>query len=341
MMGEPAGASQRPGRFANVPPVAAKTSGETGPVLSIGALSRATGVPVETLRTWERRYGVPRARRRSSGHRVYPLDDVAHLRRVVRALELGHRPSQVLRLADADLEALLDAAQGMVVPSAAPAPRTARVARSKAARTAAGRAGSMERELMDAVTAFDSSAFQSALELALLRRTRVAFLEEVAAPFMTRVGRAVERGALDIRHEHFAAGVTGDLLRGLRRRVETPRPSRHVALGLLPGHAHELGLLMAALVFADQGWGIVYLGPETPVEQFVSLAADTQLDAVAISVASTGAGAATTAALRRVREGLPAGTMLVVGGAGAPARLSGAHAFHDLRSLERWLQGRR
>jgi len=46
--------------------------------LTIGSLSRATGIPVETLRTWERRYQYPRPVRKPSGHRLYPLDSVAH-----------------------------------------------------------------------------------------------------------------------------------------------------------------------------------------------------------------------------------------------------------------------
>ena len=43
---------------------------------SIGELSRRTGVPVATLRTWEVRYGQPRARRLPSGHRRYDDDAV-------------------------------------------------------------------------------------------------------------------------------------------------------------------------------------------------------------------------------------------------------------------------
>ena len=44
--------------------------------LTIGALSRATQIPPATLRTWERRYGVPKASRKPSGHRLYPLEAV-------------------------------------------------------------------------------------------------------------------------------------------------------------------------------------------------------------------------------------------------------------------------
>jgi len=58
-------------------------SGETkGARLSIGALSRATGIPVETLRTWEGRYGFPVPERRPSGHRVYALSTIPRLRRI-------------------------------------------------------------------------------------------------------------------------------------------------------------------------------------------------------------------------------------------------------------------
>jgi hypothetical protein len=66
-------------------------------LLSIGALSAATGIPVETLRTWERRYGYPRPQRKPSGHRVYPVTAVPRLRRVAQAIARGHRAAEVLR----------------------------------------------------------------------------------------------------------------------------------------------------------------------------------------------------------------------------------------------------
>ena len=44
--------------------------------LGIGALSRSTGIPINTLRTWERRYGVPAPERTDGGQRVYDVADV-------------------------------------------------------------------------------------------------------------------------------------------------------------------------------------------------------------------------------------------------------------------------
>src|SRR4051812_25001360 len=65
--------------------------------LSIGTLSSATGVPVDTLRTWERRYGFPSPTARTEGsHRRYAAETIAQVQLIVRALELGHRPSAVV-----------------------------------------------------------------------------------------------------------------------------------------------------------------------------------------------------------------------------------------------------
>ena len=78
-------------------------------MLSIGALSIATGVPVETIRSWERRYGYPVAERKPSGHRVYSLDAVPRLQLVARALSQGHRAAEVVGASESALESLLAA----------------------------------------------------------------------------------------------------------------------------------------------------------------------------------------------------------------------------------------
>ena len=55
-----------------------------------GVAARLAGVPVETLRVWERRYGVIRPRKSSSGQRLYSADDVRRLTLIKQLLDLGH-----------------------------------------------------------------------------------------------------------------------------------------------------------------------------------------------------------------------------------------------------------
>ena len=64
--------------------------------LTIGAVSRASGIPTNTLRTWERRYGFPEPRRTEGGHRLYPKSVVEHLIAIRQALAAGRRPGQVV-----------------------------------------------------------------------------------------------------------------------------------------------------------------------------------------------------------------------------------------------------
>ncbi len=58
-------------------------------VLSIGEVSRRTGIPVAGLRNWEQRYGLPRPQRSPSGQRRYTEADCDLLTEVLRRRAAG------------------------------------------------------------------------------------------------------------------------------------------------------------------------------------------------------------------------------------------------------------
>jgi len=57
--------------------------------MSIGALSRRSGVHIETIRYYERAGVLPKARRAASGRRIYGEDDAGRLAFIRHARELG------------------------------------------------------------------------------------------------------------------------------------------------------------------------------------------------------------------------------------------------------------
>ena len=57
--------------------------------LTIGAVAKRAGVPIDTIRYYEREGLLPEAPRRASGYRSYGEDAVAQLRFIRRAKELG------------------------------------------------------------------------------------------------------------------------------------------------------------------------------------------------------------------------------------------------------------
>jgi methanogenic corrinoid protein MtbC1/DNA-binding transcriptional MerR regulator len=292
--------------------------------LSIGALSRATGIAVETLRTWESRYGFPLPERKPSGHRVYPVSAVPRLRRIAQALTLGHRAGQVVGASDEALDRLLET-------SAAPPP--AYNATAPGLPPVEDLAGQLKL-----IEAFDGERLSRSFLADWARMGPVEFLETNIAPLVRAVGDAWEQGEIEIRHEHFFSERLGDLLRSLRMPREERATGPLVAFATLPGEAHGLGLQMAALVLATAGCRVLYLGTEVPIPQIASLARDLSARVVAISVSASSRGTAAHA-LRRLREALPRRTLLITGGEGAPAPRPGIEAIGSLRDLDAW--GRR
>jgi methanogenic corrinoid protein MtbC1 len=299
---------------------------DVGAWLSIGALSRATGIAVETLRTWESRYGFPVPERKPSGHRVYPVSAVPRLRRVAQALSLGHRAGQVVGVSEEALGRLLETSAA--APLAPPA----------AAATAFAPAEDLAGQLR-LVKAFDGDRLTRSFLADWARMGPVEFLESGIAPLVRAVGEAWEQNDLEVRHEHFVSERIGDLLRSLRMPLEERAAGPLVAFATLPGEAHGLGLQMAALVLAAAGCRVLYLGTEVPIPQIAALARDLSARAVAVSVSTATKGAASAAALRRLREALPRRVLLVAGGEGAPASRPGIDAVPSLRELDAW--GRR
>lgn len=294
-----------------------------GARLSIGALSRATGIPVETLRTWEARYGFPVPQRKPSGHRVYPVSSVARLRRVSEALARGHRAGDVVPVPEAALERLL----ASTTPSSG-APASAGLA-------LVGGPFDMSAALQ-AVRDFDGERLTRLLLSEAARLGPLEFLETRVAPTVREVGAAWERGDLDIRHEHFFSEKAADLLRSLRLPLEERAGGPLVVMATLPGEQHGLGLQMAGLTLSAAGCRVVQLGTEVPLDQIVTLVRDLSARAVGLSVSLARRGPTTEAHVRRLREQLPRRVALLLGGQGAPGTRAGVERFPDLRRLDAW-----
>lgn len=69
----------------------------------IGAVSRLTGIPTDTLRIWERRYEVVQPERTEKGGRLYTQDDVTRLTMIKTLVDRGHAIGTIARLGGREL----------------------------------------------------------------------------------------------------------------------------------------------------------------------------------------------------------------------------------------------
>ncbi len=299
---------------------ALRTAASAAGKLSIGALSRASGVPSETLRTWEQRYGFPAAERKPSGHRLYPAGTVARVRRIADAIAGGHRASSVVAATDAELDRLLSATALQTAPApSAPMP-----------------SGEPPGDLLAAVEAFDADRLTTALWSDWARLGPSGFLQVTVAPLVERVGRAWADGRMEIRHEHFLSERLGDVMRAIRLPLDQRASGPAVVCATLPGELHALGLQMAALALAAAGLRVVYLGTEVPPVELARVARDVGARAVAVSVSAAADREAVKRHLGRLREALPRSVVMLLGGQGAPPGRANAAAVADFAGLDRW-----
>ena len=78
----------------------------TDELYRIGAVSKLTGVTVECLRAWERRYGLQPAER-AGKTRFYSLEQIERLKKIKALLDRGHAISQLIKLSTEELDSRL------------------------------------------------------------------------------------------------------------------------------------------------------------------------------------------------------------------------------------------
>ena len=254
-------------------------------LLRIGELSRRVGVPVESLRAWERRYGLLDPSRTQGGFRLYGEDDVARVLAMRANLERGLFAAEAARLALADDVGDEPAAPGPVVDA---------------------------DELAAALDRFDEAGAQRALDSLLAALTLDVVLRDVLLPYLHELGERWERGEVSVAQEHFASNLIRGRLMSLARSWDRGMGPRAL-LACVEGERHDLPLVCFGLALRGHGWRISYLGADTPIASLAEALRTLAPDAVVVSGTVRGAFGATATKLRKIALDAP----LFVAGAAA------------------------
>ncbi len=293
----------------------------------IRAVAKLTGIPVDTIRAWERRYAAVQPQRSTRG-RAYSEQEVQRLTLLRDAVARGHSIGQVATTPDDDLKALLRRTDDMVSGSSA--------------RGKVKSADSVLAAVLQSIEAFDyAGADRELSRLSVSTADPRKLVHEIALPLMRITGERWHDGRFTIAQEHMVTALLTGLLGSLMRIYAAPNPPVKVLFATPENEFHGFGVLAAAMLAAARGTGAIHLGTNLPAREILHAARRTEADAIMLGVCGAKAESVIPA-LQEIQKGIRERTQLWVGGADseslAKAALDcGAVVLKDFREFEQKL----
>lgn len=280
--------------------------------ISIAAVERDTGLGKDTLRVWERRYGFPQPLRDAFGERVYPAEQVEHLRLIKRLMDQGLRPGALLRQPIAELNEKLAAGSAKVS------------------------ADDTADWIVPMLKARDIDPLRAELAQRQARDGLERFVIETVPALNRRIGDGWMNGEIAIFEEHLYTELVQNQLRSSIHALGGRGTRPQILLTTVKGEEHILGLLMVEALLAANGAFALSLGAQTPIADIVGAAQATNADIVALSFSGAYPWRNTRNALIELRAALPEGIELWAGGAGLDGRarsVAGVRVIGALRDI--------
>lgn len=272
----------------------------------IRAVSKLTGIAIDTLRAWERRYGAVAPTRDGRG-RMYTDADVARLHLLNQAVSAGHSIGRIASLSDEALRGLSPAPPSPQ-PSVPP--------------HAALDASVLER----ALRTLDGAMIDQEFTRLAAVLPPVQLVQDVLLPTLRRVGDNWERRRGGIAHEHLISSAMRHLLGSFLRVYSGRTLPVRLLFATLSGDRHELGILAAAMLAASRGLAVSYVGPDLPAEEIVEAVTSSEARVAVLGLTFSPDGEAMERELRTLAARLPAGVELWVGGRGLSAHAGALNA---------------
>ncbi len=299
----------------------------------IQVVSRRSGLSIDVLRVWEKRYGLITPARSAGGHRLYSDEDVERLRLVREAMAGGRRVGQLAKLSEKQLQALVDEDRREAVVQIT----------TEAKQLIHGAPEELVADSLEAISELNAGSLKAAIDRAVFSLPPTEFIEQVATPLMHRVGELWHRRQLSPAHEHLASNVTRNALSEMIAALQPQNGVHRLVVATPAGQAHELAAVLVAASAQLEGWAVTYLGPDLPAVDIANAVEQTGAEAVALSITVSPADPQPSDELHAVRQSLPSDVTVLVGGQAASALQSdlnaiGARYMDDLNQVRMTLR---
>lgn len=234
------------------------------PKYLIGTVTKLTGLSIDVVRVWERRYGAVRPARSDGGTRLYSDADVLRLKRLRQAVDKGFGISQVARFSETELNEV--------------------IGETRQAVEATDPFGGTRKRFLDAIQIMDVIAAEQELARAATLFSTRELVKNFIAPALKEARERRSRGEFGAAHERLASGLLRNLVSSLLRLYPARANGEAIVLATPGQERYEFVLLLAALLAAMQGWRVVYLGDDLPASEIAHAVRLTNARVLVLSV---------------------------------------------------------
>jgi MerR family transcriptional regulator, light-induced transcriptional regulator len=300
---------------------------ELTPTFNLGVVLQETGLHADTLRAWERRYGLPQPARSEGGHRLYSQLDIDTIKWLISRQEEGMSISKAIKLWRTLEEEGQDPLQelptrlGAIHKLAVEVPLGAKIQE-------------LRDQWVSACLEFNETDSEQIINHAFALFPAETVCLDILFPALSQIGETWYQGDATVQQEHFATALVARRLNTLIAAAPTPFQHRSLAVGCPPHEDHELPALLITFLLRTRGWHVVYLGANVPLQNFEATIASVKSDLI-ILVSQT---LQTAATLKEVALALNAQDVMVAFGGRVYNRLPalvkqipGVYLGEDLR----------
>lgn len=225
----------------------------TTPTFNLKAVLKETGLAADTLRAWERRYGLPMPERTPGGHRLYSQRDIEIIKWLMAKQREGLSISRAVdlwnELVASGQNPLPEPVKGVVaIPSA--------------------NLDAVRQAWLEACLEFDENRAEQALNQAFATHPLETVCIEVLQKGLREIGEMWYRAEASVQQEHFTSALAQRRLDALITAAPPPSRPQTVLIGCTPGEQHTFTPLLLSLLLRRRGLKVVYLGANVPIPRF-------------------------------------------------------------------------
>jgi methanogenic corrinoid protein MtbC1 len=249
----------------------------TTPAFNLKVVLKETGIAADTLRAWERRYGLPMPQRSAGGHRLYSQRDIETIKWLMKRQGEGLSISRAVDLWNEQIASGSDPLAGSL-PSSLMSASTLPGQYPSADTTL----DSLRAQWIEACMNFNESGAEQILNQAFSIFPVEAVCIEVLQKGMSEVGELWYEDRTSVQQEHFASGLAIRRLDTLLSASPAPTRNQNIIVGCPPNEWHTFTPLLLALFLRRRGFNVLYLGANVPVQQFTEAIRNAKADLVVL-----------------------------------------------------------